>query len=67
MEKQTILVPNITCGHCVMAIKKELAAMKGVSKVDGDPGKKTITVEFDAPATIDMIKETLKDINYPAA
>ena len=67
MEKQTISVPNITCGHCVMAIKKELADMKGVSKVDGDPGKKTITVEFDAPATIDKIKETLKDINYPAA
>jgi copper ion binding protein len=67
MEKQTLSVPNISCGHCVMAIKKELTTMKGVSKVDGDPGKKTISVEFDAPATIDKIKETLKDINYPAA
>jgi copper chaperone CopZ len=41
--------------------------MKGISSVEGDPGNKTITVEFDAPATIDKIKETLKDINYPAA
>jgi copper ion binding protein len=67
MEKQTLSVPKISCGHCVMAIKKELTTMKGVSQVDGDPGKKTITVEFDTPATIDKIKETIKDINYPAA
>jgi copper chaperone CopZ len=53
--KQTISVPNITCGHCVMAIKKELTAMKGISSVKGDPGNKTITDEFDAPATIGMI------------
>lgn len=66
MEKQTISVPNITCGHCVMAIKKEISALKGVSGVAGDAAKKTITVEWEAPATLDKIKESLKSINYPA-
>jgi copper chaperone CopZ len=67
MEKKSFLVPNINCGHCVMAIKNELGEIEGVSKVEGDPGKKEIIVEWDAPATLDKIKSTLKEINYPAA
>jgi copper chaperone len=67
MEKSKMSVPNISCGHCVMAIKKELGALDGVKKVEGDPGTKVVTVEWDAPATLEKIKSTLKEINYPAA
>jgi copper chaperone len=66
MEKQTLIIPNISCGHCVMSIKNELTELKGITKVDGDPGDKRITVEWEAPATLAMIKDKLKDINYPA-
>jgi len=34
--------------------------------VDGDPGDKRITIEWEAPVTLEMIKDKLKDINYPA-
>jgi len=67
MEKKTFFVPNISCGHCVMTIKNELGNIEGISKVEGDLGKKEITVQWDAPATLEKIKETLKEINYPAA
>jgi copper chaperone len=67
MTKQTLSIPNISCGHCVMAIKNELSGLEGVAAVAGDPGDKSITVEFEAPATLEQIKETLKEINYPAA
>ncbi len=67
MEKQTISVPKISCGHCVMAIKNELAELTGVTKVEGDPKSKTITVEWESPATLETIKRTLKQMNYPAA
>jgi copper ion binding protein len=67
MEKQTFSIPNISCGHCVMTIKNELGEITGVSKVDGDPDSKSVTVEWDAPATVDKIKETLNEINYPVA
>jgi copper chaperone len=67
MEKTTFSIPNISCGHCVMAIKRELGELKGISKVEGDPAKKEITVTWDAPASMDQIKSTLKEINYPAA
>ena len=67
MEKQTLSVPNITCGHCVMSIKNELSELEGVTAIDGDPEAKTVTVEWNQPATIDMIKKTLEEMNYPAA
>jgi copper chaperone len=67
MEKTTLSIPNISCSHCVMAIKRELSEVKGISSVEGDPGKKEITVIWDAPASVDQIKSTLKEINYPAA
>ncbi len=67
MQTKTLTIPNISCGHCVMTIKKELSEIEGVSKVEGDPGSKSITLEWDMPATLETIKATLKEINYPAA
>jgi len=67
MESKKLSIPNISCGHCVMAIKRELGEVKGVTRVEGDPQKKEISVNFDAPATLEKIKAALKEINYPAA
>ena len=66
MEKQTFIVPNISCGHCVMSIKGELNEIDGVKSVEGDPDSKSITVEWESPTSLDAIKERLKEINYPA-
>jgi copper chaperone CopZ len=67
MEKTTLAVPNISCGHCVATIQRELDGMEGVSKVEGNSESKEIVVEWEAPASLDQIKAALKDINYPAA
>ena len=67
MAKQTFAIPNISCGHCVMSIKNELGELAGIKAVKGDPEKKTITVEWDAPVTEEKIKDTLHEINYPAS
>lgn len=66
MESQTLKIPNISCGHCVNSIKTELSELKGVAKVEGNPEQKSITVEWEAPVTLEKIKDTLKEINYPA-
>ena len=66
MEKKTFSIPNISCGHCVMAIKNELSELEGVHSVEGNPEAKSIDVEWDAPITEDKIIDTLKEINYPA-
>lgn len=67
MPSSTIEVPNISCGHCVMAIQRELDEMDGVSKVTGDPEGRRITVEWEPPASLERIKAALREINYPAA
>ena len=66
MEKQNFTIPNISCGHCVAAIKDELSEMDGVSAVDGNPESKVMHVEWDAPTTQALIKDKLQEINYPA-
>ena len=65
-NQKTFSIPNISCDHCVNAIKSELGGLSGVSQVDGDAAAKSINVEWDAPATEDQIIDTLKEINYPA-
>ena len=67
MQSETFTIPNISCGHCVASIKNELSEVDGVKTVEGSPEDKQVTVEWDSPATLDKIKETLKEINYPAA
>jgi copper chaperone len=65
MTTVTYNIPAINCGHCVMTIKNELSELAGVQNVEGDQTNKTIKVVFDAPATEEVIKNTLKEINYP--
>ncbi len=67
MERTTLSIPNISCGHCVMSIKNELNEIDGIKSVEGDPENKRITIEWESPITLDKIKETLQEINYPAA
>ncbi len=67
MEKQTFTIPNISCGHCVTAIKNELGEMAGIQSIDGDPEKKTITVSWKPPVSAGGIRSKLAKINYPAA
>ena len=67
MTTTTLSVPNISCGHCVMTIKREVGELAGGQSVDGEVPTKQVTVAFDAPATLDGIKATLAEIGYPAA
>jgi copper chaperone CopZ len=66
MAKATFTIPNISCGHCVNAIKNELSEMDGVKSVAGSPESKTVDVEWEDPASLEKIRETLIEINYPA-
>lgn len=67
MATKTFRVPNISCGHCVMTIKRELGELEGVSNVTGDVDTKTVTVEWQPPAEWEGIKSLLTEINYPPA
>jgi copper chaperone len=67
MEKTILLIPNISCDHCVMTIKNELSEMEGIINVEGDSQTKEIKVDWQEPASLEKIKEKLEEINYSAA
>ena len=67
MEKHTFNIPNISCGHCTMAIENELKEIDGIGDIKSDVAGKTVTVQWQAPVTMEKILATLREINYPAA
>ncbi len=67
MATKTVVVPNISCGHCTHTIESELSDLAGVQNVKADQATKKVTITFDAPATWDEIVATLEEINYPPA
>lgn len=65
MTSKTVSVPNISCGHCVMTIEREVGELAGVSSVKAEQETKKVTVSWDPDATgWEAIEELMKEINY---
>ena len=43
METITLSIPNISCNHCVMTVKRESGFVDGIEFVSGDVDKKSAT------------------------
>jgi copper chaperone len=67
MSKRSVTVPNISCRHCTAAIERELREIPGVRSVEADPVTKEVTVQWEPPATWELIAGKLSEIGYPAA
>jgi copper chaperone len=66
MSTKTFKVPNISCGHCVMTIEREVGELQGVTSVKAEQDSKIVTVNWnEPPATWDGIRALLEEINYP--
>ncbi len=66
MTTVTYSIPNISCMHCVHTIQTEVSELAGVKSVVADAQGKKATITFDPPATEEVIKSLLLEINYPA-
>jgi copper chaperone len=64
MKTVTLKIPSISCHHCIRTITTELMSITGVKKVTGDENTTQVVVEFDAPATLEIIRDVLTEINY---
>lgn len=58
-------IPNISCHHCVHTIQGELSEIEGVKKVVAEVASKTAQIDFEAPATEEILRKVLAEINYP--
>jgi copper chaperone len=66
MTTVTYTVPAISCGHCTHTIETEVGELQGVQSVKAAIDTKKVEITFDAPASEEMIKALLTEINYPA-
>ena len=66
MEKATIKVSGMSCGHCENAVTEELTEA-GVSACKADSAKGEVYVEYDpSTITLDRIKEVITETGYEA-
>ena len=65
MNSKTIVVPNISCGHCTGTIQEEGGELAGVTSVSAEVETKRVVIEWDNPATWEQIDETLHEIGFP--
>lgn len=66
MTTRTVQVPDISCGHCVATIERELAEMDGVQSVKADLTSKSVEVGWDESATDwPAVASLLDEIGYP--
>jgi copper chaperone CopZ len=66
MSTVTYKIPNISCGHCVHTIQSEVSELPGVKSVVADRQLRP-QQSHQPPATGDLIKTMLREINYPVA
>ncbi|MBM7653656.1 copper chaperone CopZ [Neobacillus cucumis] len=65
MEKVTLNVQGMSCGHCVKAVEGSVGALKGINSVKVDLKAAKVDVEFNKQeVSIDQIKETIEDQGY---
>lgn len=68
MSERTVHVPNISCGHCVKTIERELGRMEGVKAVSAVQDDRSVHVEWDEGRTSwNALRDLLEEINYPPA
>ncbi|WP_419881547.1 copper chaperone CopZ [Peribacillus sp. B-H-3] len=65
MEKTTLNVKGMTCGHCVKAVEGSVSELSGVSSVTVHLKEEKVDVEFNpSEVSLSEIKETIDDQGY---
>jgi copper chaperone len=65
MQKESLTVEGMSCGHCVKAIEGSVAKLDGVKSVQVSLEEKKVEVEFDdSQVKLNDIKETIDDQGY---
>ncbi|GGC57004.1 heavy-metal-associated domain-containing protein [Hoyosella rhizosphaerae] len=60
----TIIVSDMTCGHCVSAVKEEISAIDNVTGVDVDLASGSVSITSTAPIADESIREAVTEAGY---
>ncbi len=66
LERATLTAPDISCGHCVAAIKEAVGELTGVDRVEADVETRRVDIAYDpARVSLGQIEAALDEAGYP--
>lgn len=63
MKIQTINIDGMTCGHCVMSVKKELSKIEGVTITGVTIGSAEVVVD-ESKVTDEKLRQAVQKAGY---
>jgi copper chaperone CopZ len=66
MERMTLSIGGMSCGHCVRAVRDALAELPGVAVERVDVGTATVAVD-PAQGSRASVEEAIRDAGYDVA
>lgn len=67
MNTISLYCPDISCQHCAMTIKRELAQVDGITVEQVDVPSKTVRLQVASDAALAAAVKVLQEIGYPPA
>ncbi|MCM3741540.1 copper chaperone CopZ [Oceanobacillus luteolus] len=68
MQKQTLNVTGMSCGHCQASVEGALKGLDGVSAVEVDLNSGKVEVTYDeSKVSLENMKEAVEDQGYDVA
>lgn len=64
MERESFVIPNMSCEHCLRTIREALERLGGVENVNVDMPRKTVSVDHAEGTNRKLIVDTLERAGY---
>jgi copper chaperone len=63
MKTQELIIEGMSCGHCVMHVKKELAKVNGLTIENVEIGKARVQID-EKSVSADRLAKAIEDAGY---
>lgn len=65
-QEITVMAPDISCGHCVATVEREVGGLPGAESVQASAGTKRVVVAFDPNrVSRSQVEATMDAAGYP--
>ena len=63
MKTMDLTIEGMSCGHCVMAVRKELSKLKGETVESVEVGKARVQIDENA-VSLDRVSKAVEEAGY---
>ena len=66
MKRTTLYIQNLKCAGCEASIVDGLSRLSRIDRVSVDHERDAVTFDHDGPKELELAKQTLSRLGYPA-